>query len=117
MVKLVCVFVGLEESLFFVNIDANESVGYLKDAIKEKKPWTVTGVARKLHLFLAKKDSAWLDATGVTAVELDANGQLQGFEEMRATRWIRNAMHFGEGFHQEDGQIHVLVVVPKDYLE
>ncbi|ETO73538.1 hypothetical protein F444_10511, partial [Phytophthora nicotianae P1976] len=110
MVKLVCVFVGLEESLFFVNIDANESVGYLKDAIKEKKPWTVTGVARKLHLFLAEKDSAWLDATGVTAVELDANGQLQGFEEMRATRWIRNAMHFGEGFHQEDGQIHVLVV-------
>ncbi|ETI44964.1 hypothetical protein F443_10408 [Phytophthora nicotianae P1569] len=80
MVKLVCVFVGLEESLFFVNIDANESVGYLKDAIKEKKPWTVTGVARKLHLFLAKKDSVWLDATGVSAVELDANGQLQGFE-------------------------------------
>ncbi|RAW25063.1 hypothetical protein PC110_g18519, partial [Phytophthora cactorum] len=63
MNTLYCVVVGVAGSTFPVDIDENKSVGHLKDAIKEKKPDTITCEADKLQLFLAKKDEGrgpWL---------------------------------------------------------
>ncbi|KAG2795927.1 hypothetical protein PC113_g25205 [Phytophthora cactorum] len=60
MVTLFCAVVGVAGSAFPVDIDANKSVGHLKDAIKEKNAATITCDAKDLQLFLAKKGGAWL---------------------------------------------------------
>ncbi|CAH0486270.1 unnamed protein product [Peronospora farinosa] len=60
MVKLICAIVGTKESVFSVDIDANQSVGHLKDAIKAKNE-DLQGPARNLQLFPAKTvDGKWL---------------------------------------------------------
>ncbi|OWZ12790.1 Crinkler (CRN), partial [Phytophthora megakarya] len=56
MVKLFCAIVGVAGSSFPVDIDENETVGDLKDAIQDKKPNDLKDVdADKLQLFLAKE--------------------------------------------------------------
>ncbi|KAG3114908.1 hypothetical protein PI124_g2548 [Phytophthora idaei] len=37
----------------------------------------------------------------------------QDFEQMDSTLWIKNAKYFGDKFQPGEGQVHVLVVVPK----
>ncbi|KAG3221872.1 hypothetical protein PC129_g7404, partial [Phytophthora cactorum] len=63
MFKLFCAIVGEAGSVFPVDIDAGQSVGDLKDAIKAKKPNKITCDADELQLFLAKTDDgAWLSS-------------------------------------------------------
>ncbi|KAG2782154.1 hypothetical protein PC116_g34436, partial [Phytophthora cactorum] len=72
MVKLFCAIVGDAGSAFPVDIDAGQSVGDLKDAIKAKKPNKITCDADELQLFLAKKaDGAWLQDDDPGVLELD----------------------------------------------
>ncbi|KAG4219565.1 hypothetical protein PC116_g31956, partial [Phytophthora cactorum] len=115
MVLLNCALVGVAGSAFPVDIDENKSVGHLKDAIKAKKPNDFKDVdADKLQLFLAKTEGgAWLAGAGVAAVMVDGDGHPQGFELMDPTLWIKNPKHFGANFQPGEGQVHVLVVVPK----
>ncbi|KAK1939898.1 hypothetical protein P3T76_008221 [Phytophthora citrophthora] len=50
---------------------------------------------------------------GATAVTLDEDGHPQGFDEINSTFWIQNDEYFGKNFQPEEGQIHVLVVLPE----
>ncbi|KAG4221161.1 hypothetical protein PC116_g30362, partial [Phytophthora cactorum] len=81
MVTLFCAVVGVAGSAFPVDIDANKSVGHLKDAIKEKNAATITCDAKDLQLFLAKKGGAWL-------TQLDA---LEGWRSGR--KWDVGVVH------------------------
>ena len=62
---LVCAFVGEKGSTFGVDIDASESVGDLKDAIKRENDKYLKEVdANNLQLLLGKKsDGTWLDSS------------------------------------------------------
>ncbi|KAG3236880.1 hypothetical protein PI124_g18106 [Phytophthora idaei] len=71
MVKLFCAIVGEAGSTFPVDIDAGQSVGDLKDAIKAKNE-DIKCPARELQLFLAKTDDgAWLQNDDPDDGELD----------------------------------------------
>ncbi|CAH0490660.1 unnamed protein product [Peronospora farinosa] len=67
LLTLICALVK-EGRAFSVDIDNNKSVGHLKDAIKEGTSVIIQITARKLQLFLAKRDEgrgAWLTETEV----------------------------------------------------
>jgi Crinkler effector protein N-terminal domain len=119
MVKLFCALVGVRGSAFSVTIDASEFVGDLKDAIKLKKENDLKAVdADKLQLFLARKgDGTWLDRDGAEAVTLDEHGHPIGFAHMDPLLWIKNPKNFGERFEPNEGEIHVLVVVPPEDVQ
>ncbi|GMF41740.1 unnamed protein product [Phytophthora lilii] len=115
MVKLVCAIVGVAGSAFPVDIDASQLVGDLKKAIKVEKPNKLNDIdADDLQLFLAKTEGgAWLDGAGAAAVALDERGHPQGCVQMDPTLWIKNPKHFSDNFQPGEGQVHVLVVVPR----
>jgi Crinkler effector protein N-terminal domain len=122
MVKLFCVLVGVGGSAFSVQVDENDSVDDLKDAIWAKgitEEQKCGNVASKLELYLAKKGDVWLNKETALAVTLDKerhavleveNGIPQHFVMMDETSDIVN--YLGENFKREQGKIHVLVVVP-----
>jgi len=109
---LVCALVGVQGNAFAVDVDENKFVDHLKDAIKTKNENTIMCDARELQLFLAREgDGKWLDAAD--ALTLDGNGHPGGFEKMDPTLWIKNGRYFGSNFEPNEGEIHVLVVVPQ----
>ncbi|KAL3662984.1 hypothetical protein V7S43_011927 [Phytophthora oleae] len=124
--ELFCVDVGVGGSAFSVKIGENESVGALKKAIKEVKPDVLKTIdADKLQLLLSKaEDGSWLTATDAAAITVDEagavpvmiheHGNRKDFEEMDPVLWIKNPKHFGANFQSREGDIHVLVVVPKE---
>ncbi|KAG3107626.1 hypothetical protein PI125_g12569 [Phytophthora idaei] len=117
MVKLFCAIVGEARSAFPVDIDAGQTVGDLKDAVKTKINYL--GPAYELQLFLAKTtNGAWLDGAGAAAVALNECGHPQGtitkLVEMDPLLWLKNTKYFGKNFQPGEGQVHVLVVVPSD---
>eukprot|EP00644_Phytophthora_capsici_P007923 jgi/Phyca11/128631/e_gw1.77.29.1 len=120
MVKLFCAIVGDPSWSFEVDIDENVSVSELNKAIKTKNKIKLKCVdANDLQLFLAKTDGpsggkVWLDRAGAAAVETD---DLHRFTRMDSTLYVRNPKHFGSGFKPDEGQVHVLVVVPKWAVE
>ncbi|KAE8890525.1 hypothetical protein PF005_g14388 [Phytophthora fragariae] len=71
---------------------------------------------------MAKKNGAWLDKAdeaavtvdeaGAVPVMLDEHGNRQGFEQMDLSLGIKNSKHFRENFQPDEGQVHVLVVLP-----
>ncbi|KAF0720287.1 Aste57867_431 [Aphanomyces stellatus] len=95
MPKLFCVVVGHEGSPFSVNIAADETVDDLKDKIKEKNMYQFP--AKELELYLAKNGLSRDEAKAAT---LDEDG--------------KNDYHFGMNFQPEEGNIYVLVVVPRE---
>lgn len=111
MLKLFCAVVGEEGSEFPVDIESTQSVGDLKKAIKKEKSNRIKCDADELQLFLAKKDDGWLNRNGAEAVTLDALPT--NFDKMDPLLWIKNAKYFGEKFEPNEGEIHVLVVVPE----
>ncbi|CAI5724262.1 hypothetical protein KXD40_001006 [Peronospora effusa] len=67
LLSLICALVK-RGRVFSVDIDNIKSVGHLKKAIKEGTSVIIQSPARKLQLFLAKKDEgrgAWLTETEV----------------------------------------------------
>ncbi|KAH9102201.1 hypothetical protein AeMF1_021196 [Aphanomyces euteiches] len=110
MLTLLCVVVG-EGRPFSVKIAADQSVGHLKDKIKGKIDYD--GDAKDLDLYLAKTGGAWLDTDGAKAVALDEDGKVAGFDVMNPTFSLTNPKCIGVNFERKDGDIHVLVVVPK----
>ncbi|GMF31505.1 unnamed protein product [Phytophthora lilii] len=75
MVKLFCAIVGAAGSAFPVDIIAGQTVGDLKEVIKEKKPNDFKDIdADKLQLFLAKKDGAWLKSKDPAVIAMRSGG-------------------------------------------
>ncbi|KAE9357302.1 hypothetical protein PR003_g1854, partial [Phytophthora rubi] len=72
MVKLFCAVVGEQGSVFPVDIDAEQTVGDLKKAVKKENNYS--DPAYKLKLFLAKKGSAWLTVADVMKGVSDTTG-------------------------------------------
>jgi Crinkler effector protein N-terminal domain len=115
MMLLVCSLVGQKRSAFAIEVDENKMVDALKKAIKKEKENYLKAIdADELQLFLAKKgDGKWLDSRAVEALTLDGDGHPVGFMHMDPSLWIKNPKNFGERFEFKEGEIHVLVVVPK----
>ncbi|OWY94350.1 Crinkler (CRN) [Phytophthora megakarya] len=118
MVQLFCAIVGEVESSFSVDIDENETVSDLKDAIKDKNSATITCDARKLKLFLAKTtDGAWL-------TENDVMKGVKDTDCLTPLKFVRPKLRrVGLSYEQvseldKDNEaagkdpVHVLVVVP-----
>ncbi|KAL7683621.1 hypothetical protein Plhal304r1_c040g0117891 [Plasmopara halstedii] len=72
MVILICTIDGAAGNALTADIDANQSVGDIKDAIMAKNPDTHKCDVAKLELFIAMTEGgAWLDRAGVVSVALD----------------------------------------------
>ncbi|KAI9905465.1 hypothetical protein PsorP6_014246 [Peronosclerospora sorghi] len=117
MVKLFCALVDVKGSAFPVNIDASECVGDLKDAIKAKNE-DIKCPARKLQLFLAWKNGAWLESCSNDVEKLKQGELTTAIEELTK----ENKQLQGEDGLQKvlNGkpppkleQIHVLVLIPE----
>ncbi len=100
--------------MFPVHIDTSQSVGDLKEAIKEKNLTTITCDAKDLQLFLANKDQgfgAWLtDDDSLDAVLQSRD--VSSYVKMRASWKLSKPSLFGSNVSLEEDTIHVLVVVP-----
>ncbi|CAK4238974.1 unnamed protein product, partial [Aphanomyces euteiches] len=107
MPKLFCIVVGHEGSPFPVDVAAEETVGDLKDKIKEKKKM-ITCDADELELYLARNGLSRDEANAAT---LDEDGNVPGCIKMDELLRIQNDYHFGMNFQPEEGKIYVLVVV------
>ncbi|CAI5746517.1 unnamed protein product [Peronospora destructor] len=121
MVTLICVIVGVEGSAFPVDIEASESVGDLKDAIKAEKTNALKDVdADQLQLFLAKgTDDKWLKDDDPAARHISEKKthsyiqQVISGEQAIATKTLKRWLFDSNNMSQPSAeQIHVLVVVP-----
>ncbi|KAL3656702.1 hypothetical protein V7S43_018370 [Phytophthora oleae] len=113
-ISLKCAIVG-QAGKFDVTIDDDKKVSELKDAVKEEMENELKNIdVDDLVLFLAKKDKgngAWLTGAEVAAVRSDPVAE--GFKLMDPTLFLKNPENFGENFQPDEGQVHVLVVVPQ----
>ncbi|KAL3656363.1 hypothetical protein V7S43_018737 [Phytophthora oleae] len=112
MVKLFCAIVGEQGSAFSVDIDTNKSVDHLKKAIKAKNE-DIACPARKLQLFLAKTDGAWLPDDDTLDAMLQSEVDTSAYMEMRASWKLNKTSLFGPNVSLGEDVIHVLVVVPE----
>ncbi|KAF0683735.1 Aste57867_24230 [Aphanomyces stellatus] len=121
MLTLYCVVVG-EGRPFPVEIDAEKTVGILKDKIKEKKPQSITCEADRLELYMALKDGAWIGSKSSIVREMKKGVVRDTVKELiHEDMELDPADTIGTFFvgEQEEKkpeigarQIHVLVVVP-----
>ncbi|KAH9153000.1 hypothetical protein AeRB84_004667 [Aphanomyces euteiches] len=107
-VSLNCLVVG-EKTCFPVDIDDEKKAGHLKQLIKVKKQHSITCVAHRLELYLARNGLSRDEAKAMT---LDKDGKIPGCIKMDELLLIQNKDHFGMNFQPEEGKIYVLVVVP-----
>ncbi|RQM14319.1 hypothetical protein DD237_003702 [Peronospora effusa] len=117
MVKLVCAIVGRKGSAFVVNIDPNQSMGDLKEAIKVERMYQFP--ANELQLFPAKTvDGKWLASSTEDVIQLK-KGEMTTYVveitkeglELQGEDPVSDLL---EGMETPKGrQIHVLVVVPE----
>ncbi|KAH9110698.1 hypothetical protein AeMF1_007775 [Aphanomyces euteiches] len=115
MLTLVCVVVG-DGSPFPVEIDADQSVGDLKDKIKATNPNSILCVAKDLDLYLALKDNAWLESTNPLTLQL-----IKGETPDEMQNYLGKVMRMNpfssldEALPTRPGQdqLHTLVVVPE----
>ncbi|EGZ28553.1 hypothetical protein PHYSODRAFT_466920 [Phytophthora sojae] len=120
MVKLYCAVVGVG-SVFPVDIDINETVGDLKDKIKEKKPGLISFDADLLKLYLAREGNKWLDSRDEDIKALKAKrfpdrvkNLMQEHLLLDETMDLSNVAYFGHYFERVEGDIHVLVECPDE---
>ncbi|KAH9122890.1 hypothetical protein AeMF1_006003 [Aphanomyces euteiches] len=122
MRTLFCLVVG-EVEPFPVRVAANETVGDLKEKIKEETHYT--GRAMDLQLYVAVKDNAWLsvDDDDLEGLSQPAEGNawkalyVKRERKMKATN-ILSKIFFVEKSEKypaycDDDKIHVLVVEPE----
>ncbi|KAE8998406.1 hypothetical protein PR003_g19247 [Phytophthora rubi] len=109
MVTLFCAIVGVVRDAFAVNIDAVESVGDLKEAIKK-----VRGLkdfdAKNLQLFLAKKDGAWLPDDKALDVLLQSKLDASLYTKLCSSWRLDSPALFGPNVSLGEEVVHVLVV-------
>ncbi|GLE03037.1 hypothetical protein PINS_up011916 [Pythium insidiosum] len=116
MKALMCVVIG-DGSVFGVNIDDHERVWQLKDMIKEKEMYKCD--ADQLTLYVAKKGGNWLKADDSDVLQLKEGVVTTVISDMMKNAMdpsyrVRNtAFGFPDEDAAEDGEIHVLVELPK----
>ncbi|GMF33403.1 unnamed protein product [Phytophthora fragariaefolia] len=54
-----------------------------------------------------------MEAADAAAVRFDRDEPPQGFGQIDPALWSNNETHFGENFVSVEGEVHVVVVVPK----
>ncbi|CAK4296009.1 unnamed protein product [Aphanomyces euteiches] len=108
MPTLFCVIVG-EGKPFPVEVDADKTVGILKQKIKQENTNTVTCDAKDLELYLTLNG---LSRDEARVTKLDDDGHVPGCIKMDELLQIQNVHHFGMNFQPKEGKIYVLVVVP-----
>ncbi|TDH70047.1 hypothetical protein CCR75_009730 [Bremia lactucae] len=103
-----------------MNIDENESMGDLKDAIKTKIPSKVKCDASDLELYLARKGDAWLSGSEPSAQQLEEGKVDDDIKSMlyckplRAIWSIQDYLNENQMPAPQPKQIHVLVVLPNE---
>ncbi|EGZ11161.1 hypothetical protein PHYSODRAFT_287175 [Phytophthora sojae] len=116
MVKLFCAIVGAAGSAFPVDIDADQSVGDLKKAIKAEKTNKLKDIdAGDLQLFLAKTaDGAWLSSKDPDVISMRSGGIPEQVKTLLNVE-MDPADEIGDVFEGAPTKktIHVLVVVPE----
>lgn len=119
MLKLFCALIG-QPSVFPINIEACESVGDVKDAIKEKKRRVVRCDADQIRLFVAKKNGgSWSmtdDAQDEDAKLLKQGKMSRGIQALLMQGELDPTFEIGD-YVDEDAPtrrvIHLLVQVPR----
>ncbi|KAE9009967.1 hypothetical protein PR003_g17000, partial [Phytophthora rubi] len=110
--KLFCAIVGVADSAFPVDIDAGQTVGDLKKAIKVEKMYQFP--ADELQLFLAKTDDGkWLPDDDDLDKMLQNKVDTSKMKKLRASWKLNKPDLFGPDVSLEEDVVHVLVVVPK----
>eukprot|EP00644_Phytophthora_capsici_P005190 jgi/Phyca11/12764/fgenesh1_pg.PHYCAscaffold_1_\ len=108
MLLLNCAIIGGGDVISII-IEEWKTVALLKDAIKEKKPIKLNDVdAGDLHLFLAKKDGAWLMSDDLLQMREDGKGERGYMSEELKDPVAKISAKFPSEL--PDGSIHVLVV-------
>ncbi|GLD96971.1 hypothetical protein PINS_up005654 [Pythium insidiosum] len=119
MKSLMCVVIG-DRSVFVVDIDDRKKVAHLKKMIKEEKPSIIKCDADQLTLYVAKKGGNWLKADDSDVLQLKEGVVTTVISDMMKNAMdpsyrVRNtAFGFPDEDAAEDGEIHVLVELPKD---
>ncbi|KAL8007164.1 hypothetical protein Plhal703r1_c04g0021771 [Plasmopara halstedii] len=115
MVTLFCAVVGENGNAFPVDIDTSQSVGDLKEAIKEEQKFDFA--ASKLELYLAKKGESWL-----TEIEVKDISDISDLKHLSAAR--ARLHHIGLSDDQVveevdeievdagNGSVNVLAIIP-----
>ncbi|TDH71656.1 hypothetical protein CCR75_001066 [Bremia lactucae] len=121
MITLFCAILSAAEVAFPVNIDAEATVGHLKDAVKAKNSVTIFCDAKDLQLFLGKKN----EGRGAYVTQCEAQSSVVdsiGFkkllfpdvtlQEVGLTRDQLGKVSAEERAAGK-GSIHVLIVLPE----
>ncbi|EGZ24971.1 hypothetical protein PHYSODRAFT_326018 [Phytophthora sojae] len=120
MVKLFCAIVGAAGSAFPVDIDAGQSVGDLKKAIKAEKTNKLKDIdAGDLQLFLAKTaDGAWFSSKDPDVISMRSGGIPEQVKTLLNVE-MDPADEIGDVFEGAPTKktIHVLVVADRECLE
>lgn len=119
MLKLFCAVIG-QPSVFPINIEVCESVGDVKDAIKEKKRRVVRCDADQIRLFVAKKNGgSWSmtdDAQDEDAKLLKQGKMSRGIQALLMQGELDPTFEIGD-YVDEDAPtrrvIHMLVQLPR----
>ena len=110
---MVCLVVG-DTTPFVVEIPLHKPAGLLKPLIKKELALPETFSAKELKLYVAKKDDGkWIKTTDSVMQELES-GKLPDAIGAPMDPTLRlNSSAIGFPDESEDGDIHVLVKVPK----
>lgn len=101
----------MEGSEFSVEADENQFIAQVKEEIKQKSDGKIDIPCLFLRLFIAQTAAGeWLDEAGAAAVKPD---DLLRFTKIDPTWPINSPMNFGKKFQPAEGQVHVLVLVPR----
>ncbi|KAE8894729.1 hypothetical protein PF003_g21307 [Phytophthora fragariae] len=90
------------------------TVAILKKEIKNDNPATITGDAKDLQLYLAKKQDEWLPDNGALNTLLESEIDTSSYLHMRGLWELRKPELFGPGVSLGKKVVHVLVVVPTE---
>ncbi|KAE8966197.1 hypothetical protein PR002_g28438 [Phytophthora rubi] len=113
MVLLNYALVG-ERGVSSIIVDELMTVAILKKEIKKDNPATITGDAKDLQLYLAKKQDEWLPDNGALNTLLESEIDTSSYLHMRGLWELRKPELFGPGVSLGKKVVHVLVVVPTE---
>jgi hypothetical protein len=123
MITIFCVVAGAG-SVFPVDIGVTQTIGHLKEQIKEKKPNMIRFDADLLKLYLARDGGAWLNSNDDDIKALkrrEVPDRIKNLMQERLlldeTAKLNDDDYFGKHFKPGDRDIHVLVELPEDPKE
>lgn len=123
MVTIFCVVAG-RGTVFPVDIGVTQTIGHLKEQIKEKNPNMMRFDAPLLKLYLARDGGAWLNSNDDDIKALkrrEVPDRIKNLMQeqllLDETAKLNDDDYFGKHFKPGDRDIHVLVELPEDPKE